>query len=231
MDSGGQEQNYWPGFVDALSNVVLTLIFVLVVFVFALSMAAHKVEQRAKEVKEAEQRQQQQQVATSPASPQETIQLKQQLQQAQEVIKQLQAKVKTSDSSETAIQQENKNTVMTASNEPTKPITGTVGLKQAATGDIQLFYPNAVAEADEKSMQDLNHALEGAQQKVAHHKILLLSYVGQEPYSAAMRLAYYRAITMRNLLISKGFADATSITTKIMPSTAAESGHVEIIYQ
>jgi hypothetical protein len=43
MEGGGKEQNYWPGFVDALSNVVLTLVFVLVIFVFALVMASSKI--------------------------------------------------------------------------------------------------------------------------------------------------------------------------------------------
>jgi hypothetical protein len=33
---GGKETNYWPGFVDALANVVVTMVFVLVVFVIAL---------------------------------------------------------------------------------------------------------------------------------------------------------------------------------------------------
>jgi len=45
-----REQNYWPGFVDALSNVVLTLVFVLVIFVFALAMASNKIEQKLQEV-------------------------------------------------------------------------------------------------------------------------------------------------------------------------------------
>jgi hypothetical protein len=57
MDSG-REQNYWPGFVDALSNVVLTLVFVLVIFVFALLMASQKVKAKMTEVKEAEKAQQ-----------------------------------------------------------------------------------------------------------------------------------------------------------------------------
>lgn len=49
---GGKEQNYWPGFVDALSNVVLTLVFVLVVFVFALALNANKVEKQLTEMVE-----------------------------------------------------------------------------------------------------------------------------------------------------------------------------------
>ena len=50
---GGREQNYWPGFVDALSNVVLTLVFVLVIFVFALAMASNKVEEKMQEATKA----------------------------------------------------------------------------------------------------------------------------------------------------------------------------------
>jgi hypothetical protein len=53
MDSG-KEQNYWPGFVDALSNVVLTLVFVLVIFVFALVMASNKVAKKMNEVEAAQ---------------------------------------------------------------------------------------------------------------------------------------------------------------------------------
>jgi len=53
MDSG-KEQNYWPGFVDALSNVVLTLVFVLVIFVFALAMASSNVAQRMEKIADQE---------------------------------------------------------------------------------------------------------------------------------------------------------------------------------
>lgn len=49
---GGKEANYWPGFVDALSNVVLTLVFVLVVFVFALVIASSKVDKKVQEIVE-----------------------------------------------------------------------------------------------------------------------------------------------------------------------------------
>jgi hypothetical protein len=56
---GGKEQNYWPGFVDALSNVVLTLVFVLVIFVFALLLASNKVSQKMQEVETAQKAQQQ----------------------------------------------------------------------------------------------------------------------------------------------------------------------------
>ena len=59
---GGREQNYWPGFVDALSNVVLTLVFVLVVFVFALAMSSQQVEKQVANMKKASEEQKAQQL-------------------------------------------------------------------------------------------------------------------------------------------------------------------------
>ncbi|WP_343652521.1 OmpA family protein [Herbaspirillum sp.] len=44
MESG-REQNFWPGFVDALSNVVLVMIFVVVVFVVTLFYYSQKLAQ------------------------------------------------------------------------------------------------------------------------------------------------------------------------------------------
>lgn len=67
MESGGSEPNYWPGFVDALSNVVLTLVFVLVVFVFALVMASNKVAKKMEEVTAVEKAQKEGQVQLDKA--------------------------------------------------------------------------------------------------------------------------------------------------------------------
>ena len=47
MASGGKEANYWPGFVDALSNVVVVMVFVLVVFTIGL---IHFSQNKAKEI-------------------------------------------------------------------------------------------------------------------------------------------------------------------------------------
>ncbi|MEZ5651528.1 MAG: hypothetical protein R3E87_13410 [Burkholderiaceae bacterium] len=47
MAGGGKEANYWPGFVDALSNVVVVMVFVLVVFTIGL---IHFSQNKAKEI-------------------------------------------------------------------------------------------------------------------------------------------------------------------------------------
>lgn len=77
---GGREQNYWPGFVDVLSNVVLTLVFVLVVFVIALSLSANKVEKKLQEIIEQKKKIEEQTkiISTSSAAavPNENIDIK-----------------------------------------------------------------------------------------------------------------------------------------------------------
>lgn len=54
MAGGGssREQNFWPGFVDALTNLVLVLVFVVVVFTFALFyFASQLAKQKINEVR------------------------------------------------------------------------------------------------------------------------------------------------------------------------------------
>jgi hypothetical protein len=46
---GGKTANYWPGFVDALTNVVIAMVFVIVVLAIALSFAARLMGQRLAE--------------------------------------------------------------------------------------------------------------------------------------------------------------------------------------
>lgn len=46
MEAGGKETNYWPGFVDAMTNVVVALVFVVIVLALALSMFVQLLAQR-----------------------------------------------------------------------------------------------------------------------------------------------------------------------------------------
>jgi len=46
MSGGGKHGDYWPGFVDALTNVVIAMVFVIVVLAIALSFSAQLLAQR-----------------------------------------------------------------------------------------------------------------------------------------------------------------------------------------
>ncbi len=226
MDSG-QEQNYWPGFVDALSNVVLTLIFVLVIFVFALVMASNKVEQRMQEV-----------VAAENPTQEKIEVLQQQLEAAQAEIKQL----KSNDIANTTTPREDEGTEAYAAgseieNEKIdvedKEKTARTGVLDVISKDsnkISIVFPLSVTDIDEKSMDLVHKMLDRSQEKYKDRKILIRSIIGQESYSAAQRLAYYRALILRNILIEKRGVSPDMISSTVVKAGTPQNGRVEIIF-
>jgi len=202
---GGREQNYWPGFVDALSNVVLTLVFVLVIFVFALVMASGKVE--------------------------ETVE--------QRLRKEIAEHVANSEkvaSGETMVSEEghgeNGISQIKIENKPAEKMkAGAVEIDQSISGVI-LKFPLSIVEMDEKSSGKLLEELEAKKKSIGdNHKIKMFSIVGKEPYSAAHRFAYYRAISVRNLLIEKLGEKPENIAVSIVTPPQPEDGRVEIVFQ
>jgi hypothetical protein len=238
MDKG-REENYWPAFVDALSNVVLTLVFVLVIFVFALTMAANKVERKMQEVTEAEAAQKTETVQHENVA-QENVQLREKLAIVTAEVEKLRAqsaqnpssKPATGTNNETSVSAENVDKHITIEEKPDlKPLRGETQI-QKGTNSITLSYPLSVSEMDEKSTAELGHVVDAMEKNTSKHKILLRSSIGQETYSVARRLAYYRALSARNILITQGKESPSNITTIIVqPSKPEDGGRVEILFQ
>jgi len=241
MESG-REQNYWPGFVDALSNVVLTLVFVLVIFVFALVMASNKVEKKMQEVVQAQQAKKGEETKFDQAqvvSSQQVQELQQQLQQAQTEIEKLKAENVQAAMSVTASalanttaqhqQEENFQTVVEA--KAAQKVNPEESKIRKDTDSIVINYPQSVVEVDEKSTASLKDTLDIMKSKCPSCKIFIHAMTGSEPYSAAQRLAYYRVLGMRNYLINKGYAQSGDITSSITQPDKPGSGSVEIVFQ
>lgn len=239
MESGGGgEQNYWPGFVDALSNVVLTLIFVLVIFVFALVMASNKVEKKRQELVEAGKINSQ----TSPQASQQQIQvLQQQLAQAQKALSDMKAqqgtlnpteKNESGASDQNAVTAANKDAQIQIENKEQSKAQnqGPVDIR-ARKDQITLAFPLSVSDMDEKSSTELGHVLEAVVKPGQKKRIILKSIMGRESYSAAQRLAYYRALGVRNFLITKRSVDPALITSTIVKPDSAAEGRVEIVFE
>jgi outer membrane protein OmpA-like peptidoglycan-associated protein len=210
MKTGGRDENYWPGFVDVLSNVVLTLVFVLIVFVFALSISANKVEQRMQEVIKAEA----------------------ELKAKTELAKASTASAESVQSEQVPILVDQKNVEIIAEkkDDADKVSVSVVALKRESD-KLVVSYPKSVVEIDAKSYLDLYEALQAYKVRAGNYKILLRSVTGSEAYSVSRRLAYYRAITIRNYLIEKGIAASSDIRSKVIQSADQDVGRVEIIFQ
>jgi len=224
MDNS-REQNYWPGFVDALSNVVLTLVFVIVIFVFALVMGSNKVEQKMQQI-----------IQNDPSKDikaAENAELKKQLAAMTVELKQLRARVSQND---VQLVSNNNEQIKIAvkdegdKNDPKKTTEGPVQVK-SSTNTIDLAFPVAIAQMDQKSLIELDHVLQPLVKVVSKHKVVMRSIIGKETYSVARRLAYYRALNLRSYLISKLGENPADIIISIVTPQQPEDGHVEIVYK
>jgi hypothetical protein len=70
--AGSRDTGYWPGFVDALTNVVIAMVFVVVVLAIALSFSAQLLAKRMAAKAEQMQRSQQVTMIESPTPAQGT---------------------------------------------------------------------------------------------------------------------------------------------------------------
>lgn len=239
MESG-KELNYWPGFVDALSNVVLTLVFVLVVFVFALVMASNKVGQKVLELAEtAKEREVQRALAESEmldlrkelrealANLQETRDENEKLKKRVEELKRNQvagAEELNALKEKVQIQVDSQSPAATAQSGDEADI-------ERNTGVIVITFPRGVFEINDKARAELTKALAAQKSQVAGLGVAVRSVMGAETYSEARRLAYYRGMTVRNYLIDQGLGNGKTITIALEQDKEVGDGRVEIRFR
>lgn len=186
-----REQNFWPGFVDALSNLVLTLVFVMVIFVLAMFYLSSKVSQSKME-------------ALCPATKTELEQVKKELQEARKALNialaqagQVQARVDVADKKSPA------------------PLKGKISASASHEGSsIIIKFPTGVVELDSEAEQVLDKAIEPFMATGKQVKAILNAIPGPETFSEGKRLSFFRAVAIRNYLISKGVAKA-NIDSKV----------------
>lgn len=234
----GKELNYWPGFVDALSNVVLTLVFVLVVFVFALVMASNKVGQKVLELAElAKEREAQRTVVES-----EMLDLRKELRDALAALQETR-----NDNERLKKQVADLKKISIPGTEELNALKEKVQIKvdakpiandnkedadlERGTGVIIIVFPRGIFELNDKSKAELVKALAGQKAQLAGLNAQLRSVMGAETYSEARRLAYYRGLTVRNALIDQGLGTGKSISVTIEQDNEVGDGRVEIRFR
>lgn len=238
MESGNN-QSYWPGFVDALANVVLTLVFVLVVFVFALVMASNKVQQKVQQIAAvAEERQVQRAEAEKEMQDlrtelRETLthlqQIEDQNAQLKKQVEQLKREQVVGSEERNALKEKVEIRIETpvvkddkASENP--DVDGNVGV-------IVITFPRGVFELTDKAREALDRALAPQMARLAGLNASVKSVMGTETYSEGKRLAYFRGLTVRNYLIDKKMGSGRSINVVIEQAQDVGDGRVEIRFR
>jgi outer membrane protein OmpA-like peptidoglycan-associated protein len=192
MDNNRKEQNFWPGFVDALSNLVLTLVFVMVIFVLALFYLSSKVTQSKMD-------------ALCPATKTELEQVKKELEETRSALR-----VALAEASQV------KARVDVSEKKPAPIAKNKVSTETSAIGSaIIIRFPIGVAELDDGAKEVLDKALAPILATGEQVKASLNAVPGPETYSEGKRLSFFRAVAIRNYLISKGVSK-DSIESKML---------------
>jgi len=192
MESG-REQNFWPGFVDALSNLVLTLVFVMVIFVLALFYLSSKVSKSKMD-------------ALCPETKAELAQAKKELAETREALR-----VALSQASQV------KGRVDAGEKKPPPLLTKEKISTEAtnAGSSIIIRFPMGVVDLDDDAKQALDKAIAPLLASGQQIRTSLSAVPGPETYSEGKRLSFFRAVAIRNYLISKGVAKS-NIDSKVV---------------
>lgn len=217
---GGKEQNFWPGFVDALSNVVLVMIFVVVVFVVTLFYYSQKLAQ-AKIAKIVQSQESGQLTGSkggnSDGKDHETARLKSQNQNQTQEIETLRLQVATlktrlAEKTTSAAPGSMASDAVAVSNNI--QIRAVPQAKEVAPGvkvdgnarAVVLNFDNNSTELNDEGAKALDSNIGDwvLRAKAQQGKIVITGIVGSIDFSEGRRRAYYRTIAVRNRLIDAG---------------------------
>ena len=244
---GGKEQNFWPGFVDALSNVVLVMIFVVVVFVVTLfyysqklaEYKAHKfVEKRdpgvqimhpatagARDEANSDPRGK---LSDSPDSKDKQIaDLKNQVASLRvQVAGQAVAAAVAAVTGSTRSENDATNHLIEVKPGEKAKKTETGATVQASAEAIVLHFADDSTALDDAAIKSLGADVGPWIDKLKHGpgKIVISGAVGSVGYTEGRRRAFYRAIAIRNQLLALGVEPARVVTRVVPGENTADSG-------
>ncbi len=220
MSGGGKgADSYWPGFVDALTNVVIAMVFVTVVLAVSLSFSAQLLAKRmAAKVAELEQAQQNAKAAQAAAlaSPPTPADAPPQPTPAPGALA-------------TAVPLDLR--IPVAGNESAARAQGPV-LKAQARQLMLDFEPSALT-LDATATQRLAEPLTDIRQRLEADPNLHVRLLSRAPgmqLSESQRSAYIRAMSVRNALIDQGIA-AARITLRVDTETPVSAASVAVLVE
>jgi hypothetical protein len=264
MESGKRGMNYWPGFVDALSNMVMVMIFVVLVFTVALVFFSMEVAKKNRlngdQAKEGqcqtlplESTQDSTRVGQLPAAltaesrlKKENDALKTALLTANAKNTDLSAKldaqvVKPSKSQPSAALVSGRSAVQSvlpgatevalasgvAASETSETSKGRLPPSVSGeNGVITIEFKGSEVSLPTASVEPLDRALGSVLPQAASlHCEITAEVAVDSNYTANKRQAYFRALTLRNYLIRKGFRPE-NVSTHVIDAIGSGSGRV-----
>ena len=226
---GGKTTNFWPGFVDALTNVVIAMVFVIVVLAIALSFSAQLLAKRMAAritVLEQEGKAAQAQRAASVA---ELI--------AKRLTPSSKASLEPSPTTTSATSVESADDTLRVESKMAAPIRINVkgneermvssgGKLQPSDRYMLLEFAPTALTLDDAATKSLGSSLDKLKQQLANAptsaKVVLVASGPAIELSESQRAGYLRAMAVRNELLEQGFAPERITTRFDMKATPAK---------
>ncbi|MFL9923771.1 cell envelope biogenesis protein OmpA [Herbaspirillum lusitanum] len=254
---GGKEQNFWPGFVDALSNVVLVMIFVVVVFVVTLFYYSQKLAQMkvSKLVAQGQTQIESANVKTkSKVDPvnapdgqavnSSQIQSEtrdrsqnQELEQLRREVAVLKTKLAAapplqSDAGSLRSDAAASNNAIQVKTEPTpKEIAPGVRV-DGSSKSVVINFDNDSTQLNDAAAKSLDGSIGDwvRRAKASQGKIVVTGVIGSAEYSESRRRAYYRTVAVRNHLIDAG-VDKERVVSRVATAENGAESNSRVIVQ
>jgi hypothetical protein len=218
MAGGGSKNgDYWPGFVDALTNVVIAMVFVIVVLAIALSFSAQLLAKRLA-AKIAEQENELGKARAVVVAPKKTD-------QERPEPKAPPAVPETPDA-----QAPVKQRIKVAGNEAALAASAAGGKLKPAEHYLELEFAATALTLDANAAAQLTQGLAPVRQRLNEAASLKVAIVAVGPdihLSENQRSAFIRAMAVRNHLLEQGIA-APRITTRIDMQSRATTPAVAV---
>lgn len=227
-ESNDSADIFWPGYVDAVTNLAINLLFVIAVMsivVIGVTLQISKMtdktavtETRQSVVKSAP-------AAADQASHEQVLKLQQaladanqQLQQTQRELRQVQGHLQTTPGPFS-------DTVLATQNKPVEPKLPNLIQPLAQAGVVVLFSPDVVTLSPAEVADLMTRLKKIVPQSGGRWEISAISPKG---LSESVRLAFYRVNAVRNALLANGIS-SQAIDIRVHESTQPEADNSKVL--
>jgi type II secretory pathway pseudopilin PulG len=240
-DSGEASDIFWPGYVDAVTNLAINLLFVIAVMSIVVLGATLQLAQMTK--KKAIEEAQAQQTATSASHTQDKQKGERQkdanaqskdetVSRMQQTINEVQAKLEVTQKKLDETQRKLAQTqdvreevVQAKDNKPTEPKQANKMQSLTQSAIVVVFSPDVVTLSAAEVTELMGKLKRVSPLQQGRWQITVISPKG---FSEAARLSFYRANAVRNALLENG-APSTAIDLKIHESTQAGADNSKVL--
>jgi len=222
-DSDDMSEIMWPGYVDAVTNLAINLLFVIAVMSIVVMAATLQLSKMSKKEVEVEQQSKYEKTTQTVdalhsqllQSEQENQNLKSQLSAARQAVREAQSRAAGVTASRTDVIQ---------TQAPVRAETRDGVVDAMRDGAIVVRFPADGVAMGEQDKQMLSQKLQG-QDKTRAWEVRVIA---QRGFSEALRLAYFRAQAVRSALIEMNIP-AASIELRILETDQAQADNRQVL--